>query len=102
MEDTVFTSYGFQLRPESEYLSVFNHILLKGVETGILKRLDQVWNPHRKPPIRIGMTEPESLSINNVMFPFSYLGVAIIIALSIAFIEKALYRVKNQNALGQF
>ena len=95
MDDTYFTMGGLALRPYSEYLSVFNHYMLKAFETGIRKRLDQVWNSHKIPPLKIGMAEPEPLAIKNVMFPFSCLGVVIIISLGIALMEQVQYRVKR-------
>ena len=88
MDDTHYTLGGYWLREDSEYLSVFNYYLLKAFETGILQRLDMVWNHDTKPEIKIGLTEPEALSINNVMFPFSLLGVSIIISTIIVGLEK--------------
>merc|ERR1711884_150768 len=80
MDDAFYTLGGFALRPDSEFLSVFNHYILKAYETGILQRLDVEWDSQRKPPIKIGITEPGPLGINNVMFPFSCLAAAVIIS----------------------
>ena len=98
MDDPSIIRVGFGLRPESEYSSVFNHYLLKGFETGVLKRLSLVWNAHIKPPIKIGMTEPEALGFNTVMMSlFIFLGVTILISLSIALIEKVINKVKSSK-----
>ena len=87
MDDTLKTWGGFYLRPNSEYLSVFNHYLLKAFETGILQKLDNFWNAETKPVFKIGINEPEPLGINNVMFLFSLLGASIIISLVLATVE---------------
>ena len=52
------------------------------------------WNSQRKTPIKIGITEPEPLGINNVMFPFSCLAAAVIISVVISVIEKLVNKVK--------
>ena len=95
MDDTHFTFGGFLLRGDSEYLSVFNHYLLKAFETGTLQRLDKmVWNADSIPPKKIGLPEPEALGIKNVMFLFSCLGGTIIISLVIAIMENTASRIK--------
>ena len=106
MDDTTITWGGFWLRPDSEYLSLFNHHLLKAFETGILKRIDNSYRSEWKPPIKIGLTEPEPLGITNVMFLFSFLGASIIITLLLAAIEnlvkKKLTRTLNENQVITF
>ena len=94
MDDAIYALGGFALRPDSEFLSVFNHYILKAFETGILQRLDVEWNSQRKTPIKIGITEPEPLGINNVMFPFSCLAAAVIISVVMSVIEKLVNKVK--------
>ena len=84
----------FLLMPDSEYLSLFNHYLLKAFETGILKRLDKIWNAHLKPPIKIGIAEPQPLEMYNVMLPFSLLAAAIVVSMVLAIAEKVAYKIK--------
>ena len=91
MDDSVHTHGGHVLHPDSEYLSVFNHYLLKEYEHGILNRLDKSYNG--QPDIKIGMSEPDPLGINNVMFPFSLLGAAIIMSVIISVVEKAINKI---------
>ena len=67
-------------------------------ETGILKRLEMIWNIDRKSSIKIGITEPESLGINNVMFPFSCLAATIVISVVMSVIEKLVNKVKVMKA----
>ena len=95
MDDTFSTFGGFLLRHDSEYLSAFNHYFLKAKETGIFHRLDR-WthNDVLVPPIKSGIREPEPLAIKNVMFPFSCLGVAMIISLVVAIAEKMTAKIK--------
>ena len=94
MEDAQHSWNVFLLRPDSEYLPLFNHYLLKGFETGILQRLNKIWNAHLKPPIKIGIAEPQSLELNNVMFPFSLLAATIVITVVLAIAEKVAYKIK--------
>ena len=92
------------MQPHSEYLSMFNHHLLKAFETGILQRLDRIWKV--QPPIKIGLTEPEPLGFHNVMFPFSFLAVTIIIGVVMAVVEKVVDKIKmlksNSEGSGVF
>ena len=88
MDDTYYTLGGFGLPTDSEYLSMFNHYLLKAFERGILHRISNSWLRDSKAPIKIGITEPEPLGINNVMFPLSFLGVAMISSVVTLFVEK--------------
>ena len=95
MDDHHYTFGGFGLRKDSEYLSVFNHYLLKGKESGVFHRLDKmVWNADLIPPIKIGLLEPGALGINNLMFPFSCLGGAMIISLIVLIVEKIIKKMK--------
>ena len=103
MDDAHSTFGGFWLRRDSEYLSVFNHYFLKAIETGIFHRLDKmIHNAHLIPPIKIGLTEPEPLGINNVMFPFSCLAATIITSLVMAVTEKVVSKAKfpKSNSAG--
>ena len=94
MDDAPYSFYVLFLRQDSEYLSLFNHYLLKGFETGIMQRLDKIWSAHLKPPIKIGIAEPQSLELNNVMFPFSLLAATIVISMVLAIAEKVAYKIK--------
>ena len=95
MDDPHNTLAGFLLRKDSEYLSVFNHYLLKGIESGVFHRLDKmVWNANLIPPIKIGLLEPGALGINNLMFPFSCLGGAMVISLVVLIMEKIIKKMK--------
>ena len=43
MDDTQYMLGGFGLQPDSEYLSMFNHFLLKAFETGIVTKLSDLF-----------------------------------------------------------
>ena len=86
MDDMSYTYGGFMLRKDSEYVSVISHYVQKGFETGVYHRIHLTYSS--RTPIKIGMTEPRPVGMNNVIFPFSFLGVFIIISLLMAMAEK--------------
>ena len=88
MDASHYTYIGFALQRDSEFLSIFNHYLLKAYESGILNRLDLFHND--QPDIKIGLNEPEPLGMNNLMFPFSFLAGSAVLSATIAVIEKLL------------
>ena len=99
MDDAIKTYSGILIRRDSEFLPIFRHYVLKGFETGIFKRMHTtmreqhayalhnrvVW--YSRTPKNFGLTEPASLGIHNVMFPFAYLGGNILVSFVIAFVE---------------
>ena len=93
MDDAHYTYGGWLLKPNSEYVSVISHYVIKGYETGIFNRIHQTYSS--RAPIKIGMTEPGPLGINNVLFPFYILGLFMILSLLIAIVEK-LVQIKNK------
>ena len=98
MEDSYTVYAGFVLQPNSEYLSLFNHYLLKAYETGILKRLERSWFAEFDPPIKIGIPEPGPLEMNNVMSLFFFLLGSVITACVIAAVERVVNRFKSRAA----
>ena len=92
----------------SEFIPVLKHYARKGHETGVFQRIDsnvinhclkinnRICRPKFKPPIKIGMNEPASLSANNVQFPFSILAAGIIISSGIAILENLFKRAKRR------
>ena len=87
MSDTYHVFSSFSLRHNSEYLPLFNHRILKALETGILHRMKKKHSIPLATPLKIGLTEPEPLGINNVMFPFCFMGAIMILSVIIAVIE---------------
>ena len=88
MDDMSYTYGGFLLRKDSEYVSVISHYVQKAYETGIFNRIHQTYSS--RTPIKIGMTEPGSLAMNNVMFPFMVLGAFMIISFLVAIVENVI------------
>ena len=88
MDDMVYVYAGFLIRKDSEYLSVINHYVQKAFETGTFNRIDLTYNP--RTPIKIGMTEPGSLGMNNVMFLFMLLGAFMVISFLVAIVENVI------------
>ena len=110
MDDAVKTYTGILIRRDSEFLPVFRHHLLKAFETGIYKwihttRREQhayalsnevTW--YSKTPKNFGLTEPTSLGIHNVMFPFAYLAGNILVSFVTAFVENLVKKLKEVKA----
>ena len=95
MYDTYHVFSSFSLRHNSEYLPLFNHRILKALETGILHRMKKKQDIPLTTPLKIGLTEPEALGINNVMFPLCFMGAAMILSVIIAVIENAVKFIKK-------
>ena len=103
------STYWNQYRWLSEFIPVLKHYARKGYETGVFQRIDsnvinhclkidnRICRPKFKPPIKIGISEPASLSANNVQFPFSILATGIIISLGIAMLENLFKRAKRRQ-----
>lgn len=99
MDDIIYTQAGYELRSDSEFLSVFSHYRLKAFETGIFKRIDQYWTEKagRNPTIDIGIAEPQPLRMSNVMFLFSFVGAGIVISIIIAAVEHLVRKSMNDS-----
>ena len=97
MDDMSYTYGGFLLRKDSEYVSVISHYVQKGYDAGIFNRIHQTYSS--RTPIKIGMTEPGPLGINNVMFLFILLGAFVIISFLVAIVENVvkMYEKKEVN-----
>ena len=51
--------------------------------------------------MQIGMTEPGSLGMNNVIFPFSFLGACLVIAVGIGVLENVVKKLSfSKNKVG--
>ena len=86
MEDDAYTYQSFILQRNSEYLPMFNYYLLRQHEHGIINRLK---NYHGDPKDEnFEISEPFALGMIEVLFPFSVLGLSIIISVGVAATEK--------------
>ena len=90
MDDSSYAISGFGLQKESEFLKMFNHYLLKESEHGIFKRLYRKYNIELYVREDFGMTEPQPLGVDNVVFTFACLGVGVATAMGIAMVESVL------------
>ena len=94
---------GFLLQNNSEFLQVFNHYIMKMMETGILKRL-QKKQLYASLYVNedFGLSEPQPLSFTNVLFLFNVLGVGIVTSIGILFVEWTMskwHRWRNHQVL---
>ena len=87
MEDASYMLLTLGLQKDSEFLQAFNYYLLKAFEHGILKKIHRKYHMRRYVNEQFGMLEPQPLGLNNVIFPFTCLGVGICVALALAAME---------------
>lgn len=93
MEDTSVVSGGIGLQKDSEFRDIFNFLLIKFAEVGILQRINTKW-PDTSRNEDFGIPEPGSLGFNNVLFPFTLLATGIITASAFACLEYVLMKYK--------
>ena len=86
MDDFTPVPGGIGFQKNSELVDIFNYQMLKLAECGITKRIDKNW-PDISRHEEFGMAEPGALGFNNVLFPFSLLGMGVSIAFIIAMLE---------------
>ena len=86
-DNKIHTHAALMLQHDSEFLQIFNHHIMKMIETGVLKRIYRKYFNRLYVNEPIGMPEPHPLGINNVLFLFILLGTGISMALGIAFVE---------------
>ena len=82
------------LQGNSEFLQIFNHYILRQFEHGLLTR-----NRRKKWLFRseqFGISEAYPMSLSNVIFPFIWILVGILAALSIALMEACKPRMKRK------
>ena len=87
MDDASHVWGGLALQKDSEFLELFNYYMLKGIETGIIKKLFRSWNLDWYVNEQFGMIEPQPLTYKNVMFTFICLASGMVVALVIAILE---------------
>ena len=87
MDDEAIGYSALALQKHSEYLPVFNHHIMKGYETGFLKRLTRNKDERFFTNENFEMPEPQPLGGKNVMFCFIFLVLGICLSLTIATME---------------
>ena len=89
MDDVTFGTTTLPLHKDSEFLEVFNHFIIKGMETGFLERLHRRYYTDLFTSEDFGMNEPQPLGLNNVMFCFSFVALGVCFSFALAIMEKA-------------
>ena len=87
MDDLGYGVLAFLLQYDSEFRDIFNYFILKEIEVGVFKKVENIYFGEEKRHQQFGIHEPQPLGFNNVMFPFSCLGLSISVALAIAAME---------------
>ena len=85
--EKVNTHAALMLQHDSEFLQIFNHHIMKMIETGVLRRIYRKYNYRLYRNEQFSISEPQPLGINNALFLFILLGAGISMALGIAFVE---------------
>ena len=102
MDDMSYSLASLALQKDSEFLPIFNHYILKGLEHGIMKRIYKKHHMSFFTNELFGMTEPQALGFNNVLFPFLCLGLGIFVSVGIAtveFIKKKLFMSRTSSVM---
>ena len=89
MDDAFYNILGLGLQKDSEFLSIFNHYLLKEIEHGINRReIHNLQSIYRR-NMQFEMPEPQPLGSNNVMFLFILLGFGVAMSITKYLFEAA-------------
>ena len=97
MDDASFGYSTLGLQKDSEFLQVFNYYILKGYETGYLKRLYRKYFSSLFTKENYEMMEPQPLGINNVMFCFILMVVGISLTIIIATFELIMRKLTREQ-----
>ena len=87
MDDSVYSYGAFGLPKNSEFLQTFNHYLLKEFEHGIINRLRRKYYVDLYVHKQFGMSEPQPLGYENVIFTFACLAIGMVASMVIATVE---------------
>ena len=80
------------LRKGSELTTLFNHVILKMKEGGLINRMKNKWKGARDTVYE--MAEPIVLKFDNLFFPFAWLALGILLAIPISMAEIVVGRYK--------
>ena len=100
MDDAQFSTGTVGLQKDSEFLQIFNHYFLQGMERGFLRRLyrfnnfEELFNKES-----FEMMEPQPLGFNNVMFCFIILGLGVCLSTVLASTELIKSKLWRQQLL---
>ena len=97
MDDSFYTHGGLGLQKDSEFLSMFNHYILKGMENGMLPKFLRAIR--LEPQENFEMKEPQPLGLNNVMFCFICLGIGICVSIINVMIELLIRKTSKKQGV---
>ena len=97
MQDMAVVSAGLGLQRSSEFHHLFNYLMIKLVEVGIIKRINMKWHDTSRDE-DFNIPEPVSLGFNNLLFPFILLASGIITATASVCLEYLYQKVKQFKA----
>ena len=81
MDDSIYASTTLTLQKDSEFLQIFNHYILKALESGVFKKVYRNYHISLFIKENFSMPEPQPFGLNNVMFCLTILGVGICLSL---------------------
>ena len=87
MDDSSYNLLGLGLQKDSEFLGIFNHYLLKEMESGLNMRARRSLQNSFYVNEQFEMPEPQPLGSNNVMFLFILLGLGLITSVTVSVYE---------------
>ena len=79
MKDRVLSQLAFGLRKDSEFKSMFDHHLMKIIESGMLRKHVRKWLEGGRPEFEgsLFVDEAKPLGLDNLLFPCTVLGLGI-------------------------
>ena len=80
MDDAIYGLSAHALKKDSEFLQLFNHYILKAVESGCFNRLHRKYFIDLNTKENFEMNEAQPLGIENVMFCFICLSIGILVS----------------------
>ena len=92
---------GISFRSDSEYVPLFNHHVLRALESGIHNRYEQWWDEVSSgglPQIEIGLPKHEPMSIENVASLMYFLFGITMVSFCIAIVENLVKLFKSRNS----
>ena len=96
MDDDGYTISTLGLQKDSEFTEIFNHYILRGIESGCFKKLFSNYYVYHFAKENFEMIEPQPLGYDNVMFCFACLAVGIILSVIECLLELIVAKVSKE------
>ena len=101
LDDSVHNIGGFAIQKDSEFLQIFNHYILKVLESGVYQRIEHNYLIYVNTREIFEMDEPQPLGFNNVMFCFISLGFGICISVIKVMMEVTTKKFSEKQAVAK-